>query len=229
MFSFIVSNSGFLIHRWLITLDIRRCCTVRQLIPLEQIYLADASEWYPFCSDSDLRRTPTIHKNFLQALRNLLPFGPHSDRTWAYNLNGDSFRKLPYALAGTADLLPLGFLLEFTRGRLGTNSFCCPFGSLLLFAIRGDSFSEIPPCFPPLGVSLNSLFARNSVFPCRGFTVLLLSWGNPSARSMSNGRSDSLYGWGVVHRKIATHGIPPLPSQRQLKDDNIRFMEVEHL
>ena len=152
MFSFIVSNSGLLIHRWLISSDLRRSCTVRQLILLEQISLANASEWFPFCSDLDLRRNSTVHKKFLQALRNFFPFGSHSDRTWAYNLNGDSFRGFPFAFAGTADLLPLGFLLEFSRGRLGTNSFCLPFGSLLLFAIRGDSCSGIPPCFPPLGV-----------------------------------------------------------------------------
>ena len=182
MFSFIVSKSGFLIHRWLISLDLRRSCTVRQLIPLEQIYLADTSEWFPFCSDSDLRRNPNVHKKFLQALRNLFPFGAHSDRTWAYNLNGDSFRGFPFALAGTADLLTLVFLLEFSRGRLGTNSFCCPFGSLSLFVICGDSFSGIPPFFPPLGVYLNSLFARNSVLPRRGFTMLLLSWGTPWRR-----------------------------------------------
>ena len=71
-----------------------------------------------------------------------------------YNLNGDSFRGFTFAFAGTADLLPLGFLLEISRGRLRTNSFCCLFGSLLLFAIRGDSFSRIPPCFPPLGFTL---------------------------------------------------------------------------
>ena len=34
-----------------------------------------------FCSDSDLRRNPTVHKKFLQALRNLFPFGAHYDRT----------------------------------------------------------------------------------------------------------------------------------------------------
>ena len=127
----------------------------------------------------DLRRNPTVHKRFLQTLRNLFPFGAHSDRTWAYHLNGDSFWVFPFAFAGTADLFPLGFLLEFSCGRLRTNSFCCLFGSLLLFAIRGDSFSGIPPCFPPFGVYLNSLFPRNSVFHRRGFTVLLLSWGTP--------------------------------------------------
>ena len=168
MFSFIVSNSGLLIHRWLISSDLHRSCTVRQLIPLEQISLANASEWFPICSDSDLRRNPTVHKKFLQALRNLFPFGAHSDCTWAYNLNGDSFWGFPFAFAGTADLLPLGILLEFSLGRLGTNSFCRLFRSLLLFPIRRDSFSGIPPCFPLLGVYINSLFARNSVFSRRG-------------------------------------------------------------
>ena len=152
MFSFIVSNSGFLIHRLLVSSDLRRSCTVCKMIPLEQISLADASEWFPFGSDSDLRRNPTVHKKFLQALRNLFPFGAHSDRTWAYNLNGDSFWGFTFAFAGTADVLPLGFLLEFSRGRLGTNSFCRPFGSLLLFAICVYSFSGIPPCFPRWGL-----------------------------------------------------------------------------
>ena len=90
MFSFIVSNSGFLIHRWLISSDLSRSCTVRQLIPLEQIFLANTSEWFPFCSNLDIRRNSTVHKKFLQALRSLFPFGAHSERTWAYNLNGDS-------------------------------------------------------------------------------------------------------------------------------------------
>ena len=148
MVSFIVSNSGFLIHRWLISSDLCRSCTVRQLIPLEQISLAKALEWFPFCSDSYLHRNPTVHKKFLQALRNLIPFGAHSDRTWAYNLNGNSFWGLPFAFAGTADLLPLGFLFVFSHGRLGTSSFCSPFGSLLFFAIRRYSFLGIPPCFP---------------------------------------------------------------------------------
>ena len=74
-------KSGFLIHLWLISSDLRRSCTVCQLIPLEQISLADASEWFPFCSDLDLRRNSTVHKKFLQALMNLFPFGAHSDRT----------------------------------------------------------------------------------------------------------------------------------------------------
>ena len=92
---------------------------------------------------------------------------------------GDSLRGFHFAFAGTSELLPLGSFWEFSRRRLGTNSFWCPFRSLLLFAIPGDSFLGIPPCFPPLGFILIVLFARNSVFSRRGFTVLLLSWGTP--------------------------------------------------
>ena len=75
---------------------------------------------------------------------------------------------IPPCFFGTAELLPLGFLLEFPRGRLGTNSFWRPFGSILLFAIPRDSFSGIPPCFPLLSFTLIVLFARNSVFPVGG-------------------------------------------------------------
>ena len=74
----------------------------------------------------------------------------------------------------------MGLLLEFPCGRLGTNSFWHPLGFLLIFAIPGDSFFGIPPCFPLLGFTLIFLFARNSVFSRRGFTVILLSWGTPS-------------------------------------------------
>ena len=48
MFSFIVSKSGFLINRLLVSSDLLRSCTVCKIIPLEQISLADASEWFPF-------------------------------------------------------------------------------------------------------------------------------------------------------------------------------------
>ena len=50
--------------------------------------------------------------------------------------------------------------MEFSRGHLVTNFVWRPLGSPLGFAIPGDSFSGIPPCFPPLG-----------------FTLIVLSWG----------------------------------------------------
>ena len=83
MFSFVVLNSGFFIHCWLVISDLGRSCMVLQLILLDQISLANASEWFPLCSNLDLRRNPTVRKKFLQALRNLFPFSAHSDRTWA--------------------------------------------------------------------------------------------------------------------------------------------------
>ena len=92
---------------------------------------------------------------------------------------GDSLQGFIFAFSGTAELVPLGFLLGFPRGCLRTKSFWRLFRSLLLFEILGDSFSGISPCFPPLVFTLIVLLARNSVFPRSGFTVLLLSWGNP--------------------------------------------------
>ena len=44
--------------------------------------------------------------------------------------------------------------MEFPCGRLRTIFVWRPFGSLLGFAIPRDSFSRIPPCFPPLGFTL---------------------------------------------------------------------------
>ena len=48
----------------------------------------------------------------------------------------------------------LGSLLELSCWHLGINSVWRQLGSPLVFAIPGDSFSRIPPCFPPLGFTL---------------------------------------------------------------------------
>ena len=97
-------------------------------------------------------------------------------------LGSETQRRFPsgflFAFAGTSELIPLGSLLESPRRRLGTNSVWRPFGSLLLFAISRDSFLGIPYFFPLLVFTLIVSFARNSVFPRMGFTVLLLSWGS---------------------------------------------------
>ena len=175
MFSLIVSNSGLLIHLWLISSDLRRSCTVRQIIPLEKISLADTLEWFLFCSDSDLGRNPTVHKKFLQALiqqfvtavdeqytvhkkflqalRNLFPFGSHSDRTWAYNLNGDSFW-----------VLPLAFLLPRTYFRWAS-CWNIPVGAseLTPFVARSDCFC----------------YLRSVEIPSQGFLLVFPRWGLP--------------------------------------------------
>ena len=57
------------------------------IVTLAQNYSARTSELFPFGAklvlrmDSTLRRNPTVHKTFLQALRNLFPFGAQYDRT----------------------------------------------------------------------------------------------------------------------------------------------------
>ena len=48
----------------------------------------------------------------------------------------------------------------------------------------------IPPCFPLLGFTLLVSFAKNSVFPRRGFTVLLLSWGTPYFHDEQDGYAE---------------------------------------
>ena len=160
MFSFIVSNSGFLIHRWFISSDLRRSCTVRQLIPLEQISLADALEWFPFCSDSDLRRNSTVNKKFLQALRNLFPFGSHSDRTWAYNLMG-----IPFGDSPLLSLVPRSYFRW---------DYCWNFpmsaSELIPFVACSDRFCYLRSTdIPSRGFLL--------VFPCWGFTLIVCSQG----------------------------------------------------
>ena len=73
-------------------------------------------------------------------------------------IKGDYFSGVPlcfrWCLGITSFLRPLRYSLEFSRRRLGTNSVWRSFGSPLVFAIPGDSFSGIPPCFPPLGFTL---------------------------------------------------------------------------
>ena len=92
---------------------------------------------------------------------------------------GIPFGDPPFAFSGTADLLPLGFLLEFPVGA----------SELIPFVTHLDCFfysrsADIPSrgfllVFPRWGFTLTVLFAKNYVFPRRGFTVLLLSWGTP--------------------------------------------------
>ena len=106
---------------------------------------------------------------FLQAPRNLFPFGARSDFTWEWNSKEIISQIFLFAFTGFSDLLLLGSSLEFSRWRLRTNSVWRPFGLPLGFAILGYSFSGIPPCFTPLGFNLD-------IFPRRGFNVLLLSW-----------------------------------------------------
>ena len=70
----------------------------------------------------------------------------------------DSFSGIPlrfcWCLRINSFWFPLGSLLEFSCGHLGTNSVWRPLGSPLEFVIPRDSFSGIPPCFPPLGFNL---------------------------------------------------------------------------
>ena len=87
---------------------------------------------------------------FLQAPRNLFPFGARFYSTLEWNSKEIPFRGFLFAFTGASELLPLVSLLEFSRRCLGTNSIWRPFGSPLGFAIPGDSFPGIPPCFPPL-------------------------------------------------------------------------------
>ena len=97
---------------------------------------------------------PTASQGFLFAFTGaleLIPFGASSDLRWNFP-------------AGTLELIPFGVRSD----------------RLLGFAIPGDSFSGIPPCFPPVGVYSDCLFVGNYISPRCGCLILLLSWGTPS-------------------------------------------------
>ena len=66
--------------------------------------------------------------------------------------------------------------MEFSCGRLGNNSVWRPFGLLLGFAIPGDSFSGIPPCSPPLGLTL-IVRSQGTKFPPVGGLLFFYSLG----------------------------------------------------
>ena len=63
--------------------------------------------------------------------------------------------------------IQLGFSLEFPRWHLGINSIWRQLRSPLGFAIPGDSFSGIPPCFPLLGFTLLICSCGTTYFPVR--------------------------------------------------------------
>ena len=94
---------------------------------------------------------------------------------------GDSFLGIPpcffWYLGINSFWRQLGSLLEFSCGNLGINSVWHQLGSPMGFSIPGDSFSGIPPCFPPVGVYSDYSFVGDYIFPRWGFIILFFSWG----------------------------------------------------
>ena len=97
---------------------------------------------------------------------------------------GDSFSGIPlcfrWRLGINSFWCQLGYSLELSRWYLIINSVWNQIGLPLGFAIPGDSFSGISPCFLPLGFTLIICYWGTIFSPCWGFTVILLSWRTAS-------------------------------------------------
>ena len=121
---------------------------------------------------------------------------------------GDSFSGIPlcflWCLGITSFWRPLGSSLEIFRGRLGTNSVWRPFGSPLGFGIPGDSFSGIPPCFPPLGFNLIVCSRGTTLSPVGGF--LFFSFLVELHNLLAENRIDT----GSGNKSDEDSAIPPL-------------------
>ena len=57
-------TQNFWIPRWLVSSDLRRSCTLYRTYPAGVKSSSWRSEWFPFCSNLDLRRNFTLRKKF---------------------------------------------------------------------------------------------------------------------------------------------------------------------
>ena len=144
-----------------------------ELIPLAQNTPADASEWFHFCSNLALRRSFALRRNYPSGTSEFILFWCPLGLYLGVKNPRDSFSGIPlcfrWCLGITSFWRPLGSSLESSRRRLGNNSVWRPFRSPLGFAIPWDSFSGIPPCFPPLGFTLIFRSRGTTFFPVGGF------------------------------------------------------------
>ena len=141
---------------------------------------AGTSELIPFGAKSDLRRNCKLRRNCPAGILELLPFGANLELPWGWKSPEIPSQGLFFAFAGASELIPFGANSDLRwncpTGTSEPDSVWNQLGSLLGFAITGDSFSGISPCFPPLGFTL-LIFLWNYIFPSSGFTILLISWG----------------------------------------------------
>ena len=143
-----------------------------ELIPLAQNSPANASDWFYFSSNSDLRRDCTLHINYPSGTSEFISFWCLLGLYLGVKIPGDSFSGIllcfHWCLVIISFWRSIGSSLEFFCRRLGNNSVWRPLGSPLVFAIPGDSFLGIPPCFPALGFTL---------ILCSRGTAFSLVWG----------------------------------------------------
>ena len=139
---------------------------------------AGTSELIAFGVSSGLRRNYTLRRNF--------PAGTWKFTSFWRKLGSPLGMKIPgYSLLG----IPLFFcwhlrinsfwfqlisLLKLSRWHLVINYVWRQLGSPLGFSIPVYSFSGIPPCFPPLGFTLNIRSCGTTFSPVRG--LLLFSF-----------------------------------------------------
>ena len=166
--------------------------------PLVQKFPAGTLELIRFGANSDPRRNCTLCRNFSAGTSELTLFWRQLGRPLGMKIPRDSLSGIPlhfcWRLRINCFWRQLGSLLELSRLHLGINSVWRQFGSPLGFAIPGDSFSGIPPCFPPfgftllicscgttfspLGVYYSSPLLENYIYPQVGLPALrlLTSW-----------------------------------------------------
>ena len=117
-----------------------------------------ASELFPFCANSDLSRNFTLKKNCPAGTSAFIYFWRQLGSPLGMKIPGDSFSGIPlrfrWRLGINSFWRQLGYLLELSCCHLGINSVWRQLRSPLGFVIPRYYFSGIPPCFPPLGLTV---------------------------------------------------------------------------
>ena len=134
------------------------------MVPMARKSPAGTSELFPFGANSDLRINCTLRRNCPAGTSEFISFWRQLRSPLGMKILGDSLSGIPFCFRWRLGInsfwRQLGSSLELSRWHLGFNFVWRLLGSPLGFAIPGDSFSGISPCFPLLG-----------------FTLLICSWG----------------------------------------------------
>ena len=146
--------------KFLIYIEIVHCV---EIVPLAWNSPAGASEWFHFCTNSDLCRNCTLNNVFPSGTSEFIPFWRQLVSYLEVKISRYSFSGIPLRFCWrhgiTSFCRQLGSSFEFSCGHLGINSIWRQFVLPLELSIPGDSFLEILPCFSPLD-----------------FTLLICSW-----------------------------------------------------
>ena len=180
---------------------------------------ASASELFPFCANSYLRRNFTLRKNCPAGTSDFISFWRQLGSPLGMKIPGDSFSGNPirfrWRLGTNSFWRQLGSSLELSRWHLVINSVWYQLGLPLGFLIPGDSFSWIPPCFPLLEFTLFICSWGTTFSPVGGLLFLFfLGELHVEARTLKRvtpspitHRRSAIISWQIITQQVDTEDL----------------------